>query len=172
MDEVAEIDRTTAAKAKPARQETVALVLGGGAPTLTMMAGALAAFDEAGIEFDVISTSGAGMLVGLLYAAPAGGDRRAALHATVEMGVHDAIYRLFPVNYKVFHKPGALAEQWFKTVLSPFARSWAPRCDEERFLKDLTHLGWRPARPPASIPAAWACANRHRGSRTWSILTP
>jgi predicted acylesterase/phospholipase RssA len=51
---------------------TIALVLGGGAPNLTLMAGAVAALDDAGVEFDVVSTSGAGMLIGLLYAAPKG----------------------------------------------------------------------------------------------------
>ena len=99
---------------------TIALVLGGGAPNLTLMAGAVAALDDAGVEFDIVSTSGAGMLVGLLYAAPKGGegdikrDRAAALKNTVNMGVHDAIYRFFPVNFKVFHKPGTLAQAYTK----------------------------------------------------------
>ena len=52
----------------------IGLVLGGGAPNLTLMTGALLALDEAGVEFRVITTTGAGMVVGLLYAAP----RRAA----------------------------------------------------------------------------------------------
>ena len=99
---------------------TIALVLGGGAPNLTLMAGAVAALDDAGVEFDVVSTSGAGMLIGLLYAAPKGRrgdikrDRAAALKNTVNMGVHDAIYRFFPVNFKVFHKPGTLAQAYIK----------------------------------------------------------
>jgi NTE family protein len=97
---------------------TIALVLGGGAPNLTLMAGAVAALDDAGVEFDVVSTSGAGMLIGLLYAAPKGRDikrdRAAALKNTVNMGVHDAIYRFFPVNFKVFHKPGTLAQAYTK----------------------------------------------------------
>ena len=97
---------------------TIALVLGGGAPNLTLMSGAVAALDDAGVEFDIVSTSGAGMLVGLLYAAPKGGDikrdRAAALKNTVNMGVHDAIYRFFPVNFKVFHKPGTLAQAYIK----------------------------------------------------------
>ena len=38
---------------------TIALVLGGGAPNLTLMAGAVAALDDAGVEFDIVSTSGA-----------------------------------------------------------------------------------------------------------------
>ncbi|MGA7516651.1 MAG: patatin-like phospholipase family protein, partial [Pseudolabrys sp.] len=87
---------------------------GGGAPNLTLMAGAVAALDDAGVKFDVVSTSGAGMLIGLLYAAPKGRDRAAALQNTVNMGVHDAIYRFFPVNFKVFHKPGTLAQAYTK----------------------------------------------------------
>lgn len=95
---------------------TTALVLGGGAPNLTLMAGALLAMDEAGVCFDVVSTTGAGMLVGLLYAAPKNGDRQAALAATPNMGVSDSIYKHFPVNYKVFHKPGTLAEAYTRTM--------------------------------------------------------
>ncbi len=52
------------------------------------------------------------MLIGLLYAAPKSMDRAAALKNTVNMGVHDAIYCLFPVNFKVFHKPGVLAQAY------------------------------------------------------------
>ena len=39
------------------------LLLGGGAPTLTLEAGALAALHDKDVRFDVISTAGAGMLV-------------------------------------------------------------------------------------------------------------
>ncbi|MFI5020984.1 MAG: patatin-like phospholipase family protein [Alphaproteobacteria bacterium] len=92
----------------------IALVLGGGAPNLTLMAGAVAALDDAGVKFDIVSTSGAGMLIGLLYAAPKGVSRAAALKNTVNMGVHDAIYRFFPVNFKVFHKSGTLAQAYTK----------------------------------------------------------
>lgn len=35
----------------------IALVLGGGAPTLTLQSGALAALDKKGAKFDVISTA-------------------------------------------------------------------------------------------------------------------
>jgi predicted acylesterase/phospholipase RssA len=94
----------------------IALMLGGGAPTLTLMSGALVALDEAGVRFDVVSTAGAGMLVGLLYAAPRGMSRREALQRTVEMGVADAIYDWFPVNYKVFHKPGRAAQHYTRAL--------------------------------------------------------
>lgn len=46
-----------------------ALIIGGGAPNATLMSGALSAFHEAGVEFDVVSTAGAGALIGLLYLA-------------------------------------------------------------------------------------------------------
>ena len=86
-----------------------ALLLGGGAPTLTLQAGALVALDERGVGFHAISTAGAGMVIGLLYAAPRGMSRREALANTREMGVDDLIYDWLPVNFKVFHKPGGLA---------------------------------------------------------------
>lgn len=144
------------------REGKLALVLGGGAPTLTLMAGALLALDELGVEFDVISTSGAGMLVGLLYAAPKHGDRRAALRATVNLGVHDDIYRHFPINYKVFYKPGPLAEMWFKTYM-PWLQQLPEETSEQRLFRDLLHL-WCAAVSPSSMtpdslgmcaPAPW-----------------
>jgi predicted acylesterase/phospholipase RssA len=98
----------------------IALMLGGGAPTLTLMSGALVALDEAGVRFDVVSTAGAGMLVGLLYAAPRGMSRREALRRTVEMGVSDAIYDRFPVNYKVFRKPGEAAQDYTRALQRMF----------------------------------------------------
>jgi NTE family protein len=99
---------------------SIALVLGGGAPNLTLMSGALAALDARGVKFDVVSSLGAGMLVGLLYAAPKQGDRQRALESTRDLGVADLIYRVFPANYKVFHKSGSVAElytRWVQQVL-------------------------------------------------------
>ena len=96
-----------------------ALLLGGGAPTLTLEAGALAALHDNEVRFDVVSTAGAGMLVGLLFVAPKGTSARQALENTREMGVHDSIYDLFPVNFKVFHKPGGLADgyrRWLQAL--------------------------------------------------------
>ena len=97
---------------KTGKKKTVALVLGGGAPNATLMAGALEAFLDRQVQFDLISASGAGALIGLLYAAPKGGDARQALQSVIEMGVSDTIYSAFPVNYKVFNKPGVLADAW------------------------------------------------------------
>jgi NTE family protein len=114
--------------------EATGLLLGGGAPTLTLESGALAALSDHNVHFDVISTAGAGMLIGLLYAAPKGKSRREALEATKEMGVHDSIYEHFPVNYKVFNKPGQAAHayrRWLQSLprLMPgqdmISRFWA-----------------------------------------------
>lgn len=89
-----------------------ALIIGGGAPNATLMAGALVAFEEAGVEFDVVSTAGAGALIGLLYLAPQGGDSLKALRSTVDMGIADALYQRYPVNFKVFQKSGSIAEAY------------------------------------------------------------
>jgi predicted acylesterase/phospholipase RssA len=86
------------------------LVLGGGAPNLTLMSGALLALHDRGLTFDVVSMSGAGAVVGLSYLAPKGLTPAQALRNTINFGVSDAIYSLLPINYKVFFKSGPLAE--------------------------------------------------------------
>jgi NTE family protein len=88
------------------------LVLGGGAPNLTLMSGALLAFHDCGLKFDVISMAGAGAVVGLAYLAPKGLTPEQALRNTMNFGVSDAIYSIFPVNFKMFSKGGALAEEF------------------------------------------------------------
>jgi len=102
----------------------VAIALGGGAPNLTLMTGALYALDEAGVDFQVITTTGAGMVAGLLFAAPRRESesetwqeaRRRSLMATRDMGIDDLIYNQLPVNYKIFQKPGKMAEAYAHTV--------------------------------------------------------
>lgn len=144
----------TKATAKGAKERCIALVLGGGAPNLTMMAGAVAALDEEGVKFDLISTSGAGMLIGLLYAAPKGVSRKEALQASVNMGVHDAIYNAFPVNYKVFHKPGPMAVAYTKfwQTMARQKSEWERTCQ-----------GWMNMVMGASMAGPWA-----QMYRSWS----
>jgi predicted acylesterase/phospholipase RssA len=119
------------------------------------MAGALVALDERDVKFDVISTSGAGMLVGLLYAAPAGGagKRREALKNTVSMGVSDEIYDRFPVNFKVFYKPGLLADvyrQWLR-LFTPL-RFADPRV--QRYVTDWWTLAFATLSPSSLDPSS------------------
>jgi hypothetical protein len=116
-----------------------ALVLGGGAPTLTLQSGALAALDEMGVEFTAVSTAGAGMVIGLLYAAPKGMTRQEALQNTVNMGVADEIYNQFPVNYKVFFKPGDLADQ-YRNVLGMLPKMSVGNTPAERLFGDWMSL--------------------------------
>lgn len=89
---------------------STALVLGGGAPNLTLMSGALSALIERKVKLDVITTAGAGTFIGLLYAAPKGEDPLQTLKNTINIGISDWIYQFFPVNYKVYQKPGAGAQ--------------------------------------------------------------
>ena len=93
-----------------------ALVLGGGAPNMALMAGALAGLHDRGVTFDVVSCSGAGSLAGLLWLAPKGSTPADALRSVKSMSVADEIYRHFPVNYKVFQKPGTWADLWRRAM--------------------------------------------------------
>lgn len=128
---------------------SIALLLSGGAPNMAYMAGGLVALDEKGVEYSVLSTSGAGILIGLLYAAPAGNGtakelRRDALRAVIDMSVNDMLYDLmdvfwfYPANYKVFHKPGVLAELY--TRFTQMLPRMAGRTEAERFLNDWFDL--------------------------------
>jgi NTE family protein len=121
-----------------------ALILGGGSPHMTLMAGALVALDEEGIEFHVISTSGAGALIGLLYTAARGEDRRQALRDIREVGVSDLIYQLLPVNYKVFYKKGRVAEiyraLWNKNPLVRLVLSQSGKGPWQRLASDWVQL--------------------------------
>jgi NTE family protein len=93
-----------------------ALVLGGGAPNMALIAGALAGLHERGVTFDVVSCSGAGSLAGLLWLAhkERAGVRTPAeaLRSVTTMNIADPIYHYCPVNYKVFYKPGPWADLW------------------------------------------------------------
>lgn len=148
----------------------IGLVLGGGAPNLTLMTGALLALDEAGVDFKVMTTTGAGMVVGLLYAAPRKAEpsetwidaRRRALRTTREMGIDDAIYRTLPVNYKIFHKPGPLAEQFSRATI-PIIEAIPRKTRRQRLLGDTLAL-WATAMSPSNLrssskglcqPAPW-----------------
>ena len=107
-------------QAAPGDRPKTALMLSAGAPHSPLMAGALwALYDglkrdgkvgEDGQIFDVIYTSGAGALIGLLLAAPKGGDPLTALRSIVELGVSDPIYSLLPINFKAFFKPGPFTQ--------------------------------------------------------------
>ena len=139
----------TSGKANPAdakRRETskIALVLSAGAPHSPLMAGALSAIhaefakrdpDVKDLEgpnnknyFDVIYTSGAGALIGLLLAAPKNKDPQKALRSVVDMGISDPIYSVLPVNFKAFSKPGPFTRpiqqmaQLFKLGAFPISR--------------------------------------------------
>lgn len=122
-----------------------ALILSGGAPDATLMSGALTAFEEQGVRFDVVSAAGAGALVGLLWAAPRGASPLEALRHTVEMGVADPIYRMLPINYKVFNKPGVAADA-FRAAMNPWLEQlerFAQASDDprSRLFSDWARLG-------------------------------
>lgn len=121
-----------------------ALIVSGGAPNATLVAGALLAFHEFGLKFDVISTAGAGALLGLAYCAPQGGDPVPVLNSFKEMGISDEIYQAFPVNFKVFNKPGDMADLYRRALaLNPLVQKimdWPAADSLSQLLKDSTEL--------------------------------
>jgi NTE family protein len=88
------------------------LILSGGAPNFPMMAGALLALHRAGVKFDLISMTGAGSVLGLIYLAPKDMTQVEALENTVNYGIADALYAMLPVNYKMFQKGGYRADRF------------------------------------------------------------
>src|SRR5215510_8212468 len=94
------------AAAKTARGVPDTVVMSGGAPMSPLMAGFLCALWEEKKTFRNFHTSGAGALMALLFLAPKGTDPGTALTNWAHNGVADEIYKNFPVNFKLFHKPG------------------------------------------------------------------
>jgi predicted acylesterase/phospholipase RssA len=90
------------------------VLVSGGAPNLHLAAGALCAFYEHGIRFDLIGTAGAGALPALLYTIPKNGDPAASLKSTVYINIHDLIYSVIPDNYKIFLKRGPWTEAFWR----------------------------------------------------------
>ena len=86
------------------------IVLSGWAPAMTLMSGAMLGFMERGIEFDVISTTGVGALIGLLSLAPKNRTPKQALEELPNMYVSDLLYSALPINFKVFHKFGPFSK--------------------------------------------------------------
>jgi len=117
---MAEQDSTAGTDSRSKNEHVpTAVLLSGGAPTMHFIAGAMHMFYSCGVTFDVIASSGAGALPGLLYAAPKSKKPLEALRGTVELNVEDLIYDHLPMNFKVFQKAGPLTEamwKWTKRV--------------------------------------------------------
>jgi predicted acylesterase/phospholipase RssA len=108
------------------------------------MSGALLALAEKKVEFDIISTAGAGTFIGLLYASPREDSPLQALKNTINISISDWIYQYLPVNYKVYQKPGVGA-QIYRSLLDSLPWVKAMRFLEkppaaQRFLADWVQL--------------------------------
>jgi len=156
--------KTERNKKDPDSDARTALVLGGGAPNMPLMAGAVAAFAEQGINFDVVSTSGAGSLAGLLWLAPKGQTPVEALRSVKTMTIVDHIYQHLPVNYKVFHKPGPVADFWRSALASNPLFSLIPKQYEQSPLYAL-YTDWM---------ALWAATLCPSGLNwySWGLCAP
>lgn len=138
-----------------------ALVIGGGAPNATFMAGVLHRLIEtAELEtFETITASGAGALVALVALAPKGLPPLDALENLTNTGVSDEIYQLFPVNYKVFQKPGTAADLFRNAIAAtPFGRfvmDQHGKSDAFCLWSDMVQFTWAAMTP---APLDWGYA--------------
>ena len=123
-----------------------ALVLGGGAPNFTLMAGALSVCEELGFRFDVVSGAGAGGLTALVYLAPKGMTREEGLWNSVNLGISDPIWKLIPINYRVFTKGSGIAALFRQmlTHLPSYDRimNQAGMTKRQKLISDLIQAFW------------------------------
>ncbi len=141
---------------KGERRMSRVLIIGGGTPKILLTAGALCAFSEKGIRFDVISASGPSILPALLYVSPKGKQPSEALRDMMEIGLDDTLYDMLQYNYKVFIEPGPFAEMQrqlanaFRSFFQPFCQSTG--VPFPRFQRDLVELWCRMLSPTKLNP--------------------
>jgi len=96
------------------RQPRIGIVLSGWAPAMTLMSGVMLGFIKEGISFEVVSTSGIGALIALLYLAPKGKTNEEALKELPNLFVSNLLHRLAPLNFKMFYKNSPFAQLWYE----------------------------------------------------------
>ena len=77
---------------------------------MTLMSGAMLGFMDKGIEFDAISTSGPGALVGLLAIAPKRKRPREALEDLPNLYTGDLFHKLLPLNLRLATRNSPFSE--------------------------------------------------------------
>ncbi len=130
----------------------IGIVLGGIGPSMTLMSGAMLGFAEAfdahrletgrRFDFEVISTSGAGALVGMLYLAPRAGSREKALADLPNLFVSDLLHRVLPFNFKAFGKHGPFSRPLWELGrrLPRFSLAGSDSSPVKRLLNDWVDL--------------------------------
>jgi NTE family protein len=100
----------------------IGIVLSGYAPAMTLMSGAMLGFMDKGIEFDAISTSGPGALVGLLAIAPNRNRPREALEDLPNLYTGDLLHKLLPLNVRlaIRNSPFSKPIQQLREILPRF----------------------------------------------------
>jgi len=102
-----------------------AIALAGGGPAAGLHIGALAALQEAGIEFDVFALSCIGAWVGIVYNTRPGPDRAQQTYEFFDKYCFrdDASYEWFPINRGFATDVNALWKAWAQFPTSP-DRKW------------------------------------------------
>jgi len=129
-------NKNAARAKKPLEPVIDTVVMSGGAPVSPLMAGFLYALLDAGKTFKNFHTSGAGALMALLLIAPKDGKPKNALRNWAEEGVADEIYQSFPVNFKLFRKPGPFSPMFQRLA----ARYKVPRESDGNVIRRVLDL--------------------------------
>ena len=107
--------------------------------------------EEAGVRFDVVSTAGASALIGLLYLAPARAGQPKRWRPPPWAWGRRRIYQHYPVNYKVFQKPGAVIDLYRKMLqMNPVAQFSQPAAIPKS--KSCSPTGCSSATPVSALP--------------------
>jgi len=135
--------------AKPERR--IGIVLSGWAPAMTLMSGVMRGFIDEKIKFDVVSTSGIGAFIGLLYLAPKGKTPDQALKELPNLFVSDLLHAFVPLNFKVFYKNSPFAQMWyeFRERLQKIPVDPGSASPVARFINDSMDLVTTALTPPS-----------------------
>jgi NTE family protein len=145
------------------KETNIGILLSGVGPSMTLLSGAMLAFldrkpdlDRAGIKIKVISTSGIGALIGLLYLAPKNCSPEEALSELPNLFITDALYNLVPFNFRLYTRNTPLGQQFweFGQTLPRASVEPGKRRPLRRLFNDLVDLGIFAATPPQLDPRA------------------
>ncbi len=119
-----------------------ALILGGGGPLGALEVGALIAFEEQNVRFDLIAGNSIGSIIATVFTSKATKEERIE---TMEAfwkyaGINDLLYQMFPVNFVAYNKnhgpTNQLWDNWARKAMKMFPALAHPQNNIERMARD------------------------------------
>ncbi len=119
-----------------------ALILGGGGPLGALEVGALIAFEENDIHFNLIAGNSIGSIIAAVYTSKASKQERIeTLEAFWKYaGINDTVYSIFPINFVAYNKnhqaTNVFWDYWARQTMQAFPALTHPQTDLERLARD------------------------------------